>query len=227
MSFTEYPIAIPAGGPSREPVGTFRCFRLPCLADVVDAIWDCDIPDGVAARGLAIKHAPGTSLLMMAQYRVAGASLPGESRSANQIRHPDSEPFCNYAPERRPRSHHRLPEAGCRQPYRRRVTRGFCERQRPSRQHFQDLRSVDVRRHADPGAHKFREDRNSRVIPASTRSPVSRRHSLPRCVMSPAQPHTFGVGTCVKTGSEFPAPRTQFQFHVGYWPEAIRAPRSL
>ncbi len=77
MKFTEYPIAVPTGGPSREPVGTLKCFRSSRLAEVVDAIWDCDIPDGAAARGLAIKHAPGTSLLMIAQYRVPARACQG------------------------------------------------------------------------------------------------------------------------------------------------------
>jgi AraC-like DNA-binding protein len=39
------------------------------LAGVVDAIWDWDVPDEVAAKPLTIKQAPGTSLLLMAQYR--------------------------------------------------------------------------------------------------------------------------------------------------------------
>src|SRR5262249_6960480 len=39
------------------------------LGDVVDAIWDFDIPDSAAAKTFTIKYPPGTSLLLMAQYR--------------------------------------------------------------------------------------------------------------------------------------------------------------
>jgi AraC-like DNA-binding protein len=59
------------------------------LADIVDAIWDLDVPDSDVARALAIKYAPGTSLLLMAQYRApvlvrqAGRNLPG--KCATQI----------------------------------------------------------------------------------------------------------------------------------------------
>ena len=46
-------------------------FRPQLLGDVVDAIWDWDVPEGFAARSLTIKQAPGPSLLLMAHYRSA------------------------------------------------------------------------------------------------------------------------------------------------------------
>jgi len=69
MNFVEYPIGIQATPPAQKGVGAFRRFRSRPLADIVDAIWDLDIPDGDAARTLTIKRAPGTSVLLMAQYR--------------------------------------------------------------------------------------------------------------------------------------------------------------
>jgi AraC-like DNA-binding protein len=69
MTFIEYPIGLQTNVPAQEGAGAFRCFRSRSLMDVVDAIWDCDIADGDAARKVTIKHAPGTSLLLMAQYR--------------------------------------------------------------------------------------------------------------------------------------------------------------
>src|SRR5262249_47804013 len=51
--------------------GAFRRFRPQLLRDVVDAIWDWDVPEELTARSLMIKQAPGTSLLLMAQYRSA------------------------------------------------------------------------------------------------------------------------------------------------------------
>jgi AraC-like DNA-binding protein len=65
----EYPVGVKTGAPVENGVGSFRCFRSRLLTGIVDAIWDLDIPDGDAARALAIKYAPGTSLLLMAQYR--------------------------------------------------------------------------------------------------------------------------------------------------------------
>jgi AraC-like DNA-binding protein len=47
----------------------FKCFRPPSLLSVVDAIWDMDVPDKEIATALTIKHAPGTSLVLVAQYR--------------------------------------------------------------------------------------------------------------------------------------------------------------
>ena len=67
MSFNEYPIRVK--NPPHASHGAFRCFRPKLLADVVDAIWDWDVPDELAAKSLTIKQAPGASLLMMAKYR--------------------------------------------------------------------------------------------------------------------------------------------------------------
>jgi AraC-like DNA-binding protein len=71
MSFFEYPIRSHAADAQHSSRGAFRCFRPKLLADVVDAIWDWDVPEELAARSLTIKQAPGTSLLLMAKYRSA------------------------------------------------------------------------------------------------------------------------------------------------------------
>ena len=67
--FVECPIDVQTNASEQTGVGAFRCFRPRCLLGIVDAIWDLDIPDSDVARTLTIKHAPGTSLLLMAQYR--------------------------------------------------------------------------------------------------------------------------------------------------------------
>jgi AraC-like DNA-binding protein len=71
MSFAEYPISAHVTDPQRAGRGTFRCFRPRLLSDVVDVIWDWDVPDEFAAKSLTIKQAPGAPLLLMAQYRSA------------------------------------------------------------------------------------------------------------------------------------------------------------
>ena len=68
-SFAEYPIQLQALNPQHASRGAFRCFRPKLLADVVDAIWDWDVPEEFIAKSLTIKQAPGTSLLLMAKYR--------------------------------------------------------------------------------------------------------------------------------------------------------------
>lgn len=69
MNFVEYPIGVGANVSAHEGVGILRCFRSPSLSDVLEAIWECDIPDGDLAKALTIKCAPGTSLQLIAQYR--------------------------------------------------------------------------------------------------------------------------------------------------------------
>jgi AraC-like DNA-binding protein len=69
MNFVEYPIRAGAGAPAHEGAGILRCFRSPSFSDVLEAIWDCDIPDGDFARALTIKCPPGTSLQLIGQYR--------------------------------------------------------------------------------------------------------------------------------------------------------------
>lgn len=69
MTFIEYPIGIAADSPAHRGAGILRCFRSPVLSDIVEAIWDCDIPDGDFARTVTIKCAPGTSLQLIGQYR--------------------------------------------------------------------------------------------------------------------------------------------------------------
>ena len=54
--------------------GAFKIFRPPSLTGIVDAIWDLDIPDACTAMALTIKHAPGTSLFLIAQYRTSSRS---------------------------------------------------------------------------------------------------------------------------------------------------------
>jgi AraC-like DNA-binding protein len=69
MCFAEYPIRARAEN-SQHPIrGAFRRFRPRLLVDVVDAIWDWDVPEELAAKSLTIKQAPGTSLLLMGKYR--------------------------------------------------------------------------------------------------------------------------------------------------------------
>jgi AraC-like DNA-binding protein len=77
MNFVEYPIGAYGNAPTR--VGTLRCFRSRLLSDIIEAIWDCDIPDGEFAKALTIKCAPGTSLLLMGQYRTPAEMRQGTS----------------------------------------------------------------------------------------------------------------------------------------------------
>lgn len=69
MNFIEYPVGEQTGGSVDQHSGSFRCFRSPFLTDIVDSIWDLDVPDCDVARTLAIKLAPSPSLLLLAQYR--------------------------------------------------------------------------------------------------------------------------------------------------------------
>ncbi|WP_081851076.1 AraC family transcriptional regulator [Bradyrhizobium sp. URHD0069] len=69
MNFVEYPIGVHANVSAHEGVGILRCFRSASLSDILEAIWDCDIPDGDVAKALTIKCAPGTSLRLIGQYR--------------------------------------------------------------------------------------------------------------------------------------------------------------
>ena len=69
MKFVEYPIDISANASVCEGAGILRCFRSPLLSDIIEAIWDCDIPDEDFAKTLTIKCAPGTSLQLIGQYR--------------------------------------------------------------------------------------------------------------------------------------------------------------
>lgn len=88
MSFVEYPISVHGDTPQR--VGNLRCFRARFLANVVEAIWDCEIPDAEFARTLTIKCAPSTSLWLMGQYRVPAEMRQGTAllptKCATQIR---------------------------------------------------------------------------------------------------------------------------------------------
>jgi AraC-like DNA-binding protein len=59
---------------SSVPADAFKIFRPPSLAGIADAIWDLDIPDARTAMALTIKHAPGTSLFLIAQYRAGSRS---------------------------------------------------------------------------------------------------------------------------------------------------------
>ena len=89
MSFVEYPISVHGDTPQR--VGNLRCFRARFLTDVVEGIWDCEIPDADFARTLTIKCAPSTSLWLVGQYRVPaemrqGATTLLPTKCATQIR---------------------------------------------------------------------------------------------------------------------------------------------
>lgn len=89
MNVVEYRVGFKTSALAQSAVGSLRCFRSRLLADIVDAIWDLDIPDSDAAKALAIKYAPGTCLLLMAQYRAPvlvrhqGLDLP--NKCATQI----------------------------------------------------------------------------------------------------------------------------------------------
>lgn len=69
MDFVEYTIGVGASASPHEGFGILRCFRSPPLSEIVDAIWDCDIPDEAFAKALTIKFAPGPSLHLIGQYR--------------------------------------------------------------------------------------------------------------------------------------------------------------
>jgi hypothetical protein len=59
-------IAYPIGTGERTcACWNLRCFHSDLLSDVVEAIWDCDIPDGDLAKALTIKWDPGTFLRLM------------------------------------------------------------------------------------------------------------------------------------------------------------------
>ena len=75
MNFVEYPIGAYGNAPAR--VGTLSRFRSHLLSDIIEAIWDCDIPDGEFAKALTIKCAPGTSLWLMGQYRAPAEMRQG------------------------------------------------------------------------------------------------------------------------------------------------------
>ena len=72
------------------PARAFRSYKPRLLSDVVDMIWDWDVADADAARRLAIRQAPGTTLLMIAPYRApisleqGGCALP--TKCAMQVR---------------------------------------------------------------------------------------------------------------------------------------------
>lgn len=89
MNFVEYPVAGQVGLSAEKSAGTFRRFHSRLLTDIVDAIWDVDIPDSDTAGALAIKFAPGNSLLLMAQYRTPALVRQGHqdlpSKCATQI----------------------------------------------------------------------------------------------------------------------------------------------
>jgi AraC-like DNA-binding protein len=48
----------------------FRIARPTSLVDIVDAIWDLDVPDSGAAMTFTMKQPPGPNLLLIAQYRL-------------------------------------------------------------------------------------------------------------------------------------------------------------
>jgi AraC-like DNA-binding protein len=69
MNLVECPIGVLPTASAREGVGILRCFRSCSLSDILEGIWDFDIPDGDFAKALTIKCAPGTSLHLIGQYR--------------------------------------------------------------------------------------------------------------------------------------------------------------
>ena len=69
MSLVEYPIGADAAISVQGRSGVLRRFRSFPLSDVIEAIWDCDIPDDDFAKSLTIKCPPGTSLHLIGQYR--------------------------------------------------------------------------------------------------------------------------------------------------------------
>jgi AraC-like DNA-binding protein len=87
MNFVEYSIGTQGNAPARG--GTLRCFRSSLLSDIVEAVWDCDIPDADLAKTLTIKCTPGTSLWLMGQYRTPAEMRQGRwllpTKCATQI----------------------------------------------------------------------------------------------------------------------------------------------
>ena len=81
--------------PHRQENGTespvvasaFKIFRPPSLSGIADAIWDLDIPDARAAMALTIKHAPGTSLFLIAQYRAPSSDRQSGSVGGSHGKH--------------------------------------------------------------------------------------------------------------------------------------------
>ncbi|WP_448030456.1 helix-turn-helix domain-containing protein [Bradyrhizobium liaoningense] len=69
MNVVEYPIGGNATISAQGQPGVLRCFRSFPPSDIIEAIWDCDIPDGDLAKSLTIKCPPGTSLQLIGQYR--------------------------------------------------------------------------------------------------------------------------------------------------------------
>src|SRR5262245_25699527 len=45
VSCTEYPVGSMTSATVQNGAGSFRCFRSRLLTDIVDAIWDLDVPD--------------------------------------------------------------------------------------------------------------------------------------------------------------------------------------
>ena len=69
MNFIDHSTDFGTREPAAIGAGSIRCFRPKLLTGIIDAIWDLDIPDSETAKAFTIKWAPGTSLLLMAQYR--------------------------------------------------------------------------------------------------------------------------------------------------------------
>jgi AraC-like DNA-binding protein len=72
---------------------TFKAFS-PCslLADVVEVIWDWDVPDADVAKALVINAPPATSVFLVAQYRA-----PLRSNWSFGFRHHSVSPYDLYA----------------------------------------------------------------------------------------------------------------------------------
>jgi AraC-like DNA-binding protein len=90
MTFVEFPIGARADAAAPAGVGTLSCLRSFLVPDIVEAIWDCDIPDDDFAKALTIKCAPGTSLWLMGHYRAPAEMRQGTrllpAKCATQIR---------------------------------------------------------------------------------------------------------------------------------------------
>jgi AraC-like DNA-binding protein len=79
MDLIEYPIRSSTGSVD-ESVGILKRFRSPVLSNIVEAVWECEVPDRDIAKTLTIKCAPGTPLLLIGQYRI-----PAEIRQGDRL----------------------------------------------------------------------------------------------------------------------------------------------
>ena len=70
----------------------------PSLDDFVDGIWDLDVPDGEAARAMAVKVLPTASSILCVHYRapiLSDRRRSRRSRNGKEIRRLGRRPFAH------------------------------------------------------------------------------------------------------------------------------------